>query len=136
MKFESSAVINAPLETTWVEVKDPEDWSQWVPSIKKVERVSKGPLGVGAQVRVTAKSGITVNLLMTIIEFVPKQRVIMEGKILGSRLIRSYTLEQLNHKTRLTVGGEVSGPTAWLIRRGGQALSDEIVQSLKKKIER
>jgi len=135
MKFRSSADIDAPSETIWAAVNDPEEWSQWVPSIKKVERVSKGPLGVGAQVRVTAKAGITVKLLMTITEFVPKQRVIMEGKILGTKLIRSYTLEPLNHKTRFTASGEVSGPPAWLIRRGGQALSDEIVQALKKKIE-
>ncbi|HJX69669.1 MAG TPA: SRPBCC family protein [Dehalococcoidia bacterium] len=135
MKFSSSTDINAPSETIWAAVNDPEGWSQWVPSIKKVERVSKGPLGVGAQVRVTAKAGITVKLLMTITEFVPKQRVIMEGKILGTKLIRSYTLKPLNHKTRFTASGEVSGPSAWLIRRGGQALSDEIVQALKKKIE-
>ncbi len=136
MKFESSVEIDASLETIWAEVKDPEEWSQWVPSIKKVEKISKDPLGVGAQVRVTAKSGITVRLLMTITEFVPGQRVIMNGKILGTKLIRSYTLEPLNHKTRFTASGEVSGPTAWLIRRGGQKLSDEIVQALKKKIEK
>ena len=135
MKFRSSAEIDASPEIIWAAVKDPEEWSQWVPSIKKVERVSKGPLGVGVQVRVTVKAGITVNLLMTITQFVPKQRVVMEGKILGARLIRSYTIEPLNHKTRFTASGEVSGCTAWLVRRGGQALSDEIVQALKKKIE-
>jgi uncharacterized membrane protein len=136
MKFESSVEIDAPMETIWAEVKDPEEWSQWVPSIKKVEMVSKGPLGIGGQVRVTAKAGITVNLLMTITEFIPKQCIVMEGKILGAKLIRSYTIKPLNHKTRFTASGEVSGPTAWLVRRGGQALSDEIVQALKKKIER
>lgn len=135
MKFRSSAEINAPLEIVWTAVNNPEEWPQWVPSIKKVERVSDGLLVVGTQVRVTAKAGITVKLLMTITEFVPKQRVIMEGKILGTKLIRSYTLEPINNKTRFTASGEVSGPTAWLIRRGGQALSDEIVQALKKKIE-
>ena len=135
MKFRSSTEINAPSETIWAAVNDPEEWSQWVPSIKKVERVSKGPLGVGAQVRVTAKAGITVKLLMTITEFVPEQRVIMEGKIFGAKLIRSYTLEPLNNKTRFNASGEVSGPSACLIRRGGQALSDEIVQALKKRIE-
>jgi len=136
MKFESSSEIDAPLETVWEAVKDPEEWPQWVSSIKKVERLSRSPLGVGVQVRVTAKTGITVNLLMTITEFSPMQSVIMEGKIWGTKLIRSYTLETMDNKTRFTASGEVSGPTAWLIRRGGQALSDEIVHSLKKKIER
>lgn len=136
MKFESSSEIDAPLETVWEAVKDPEEWSQWVPSIKKVEKLSKSPLGVGVQVRVTAKAGITVNLLMTITDFVPMQHVIMKGRILGAKLVRSYTLEPLNYGTRFTASGEVSGLTSWLVRRGGQALSDEIVQALKKKIER
>lgn len=136
MKFESSSEIDAPLETVWEAVKDAEEWPQWVPSLKKVEIVSKGSLGVGEQVLVIARTRITVKLLMTITEFVPKQCLIMEGKILGSKLIRSYTMKPLNHRTRFTASGEVSGPTAWLIRRGGQALSDEIVQALKKKIER
>jgi hypothetical protein len=78
---------------------------------------------------------MTVKLLMTITEFVPKQCVIMETKILGTRLIRTYTLETLDQKTRFTGTGEVWGFAAWLVRRRGQALSDEIVQALKKKIE-
>jgi len=57
------------------------------------------------------------------------------NKILDTRLTRTCTLEALNQKTRFTGTGEVSGVTAWLIRRGGQALSDEIVQALKEKIE-
>jgi hypothetical protein len=135
MKFESSTEIDAPLETVWEVVKDAEEWPQWVPSLKKVEIVSKGSLGVGEQVLVIARTRITVKLLMTITEFVPKQCLIMEGKILGARLIRSYSLEALNDKTGFTASGEVSGITAWLVRRGGQTLSDEIVQALKKKIE-
>jgi len=135
VKFKSSAEIDASSETVWEAVKDPEEWPQWVSSIKKVEIISEGPLGVGEQVRVIAKAGITINLLMTITQFVPKQHLIMEGKILGSRLIRSYTIEPLDNKTRFTAGGEVFGPTAWLIRRGGQRLSNEIVQSLKVKVE-
>jgi len=135
MKFSSSTEIDAPAKTIWEAVINPEEWSKWVPSIKKVEVITKDPLGVGSQVRVTARAGITVKLLMTITEFIAEQCVIMEGKVLGARLIRSYIMEPLNHKTRFTASGEVSGLSAWLVRRGGQGLSDEIVQALKKKIE-
>jgi len=135
MKFSSSIEINAPTKTIWAAVNDPEKWSEWVPSIKKVEVITKDPLGVGSRVRVTARAGITVKLLMTITEFIPEQCVIMEGKVLGSRLIRSYIMKPVNHNTRFTASGEVSGLSAWLVRRGGQALSDEVVQALKKKIE-
>jgi len=107
-----------------------------MPSIKKIERVSKGPLTAGSQLSVTAKvSGLTVTLLMTITEFVPERNVVMKGKALGTNLTRFYNLEPLNGKTKVTIGGEVSGVLAWLARRGGQAVSDEIAQAAKKRIE-
>jgi len=137
MKFESSVEINAPVEKLWTLVDNLEEWPKWMPSIKKIERVSKGPLTVGSQLSVIAKvSRLTVKLLMTITEFVPERAVVMEGKALGTRLTRFYTLEPVNGKTKVTVGGEVSGLMAWLARRGGQAISEKIVQGLKKKIER
>jgi carbon monoxide dehydrogenase subunit G len=136
MKFESSVEINAPVEKVWTLADNLEEWPQWMPSIKKIERVSQGPLAVGSQLSVTARvSRLTVKLLMTITKFVPERAVVMEGKALGTRLTRFYTLEPVNGKTKVTLGGEVSGPLAWLARRGGQAISEEIVQAAKKRIE-
>lgn len=136
MKFESSVEINAPVEKVWTLVDHLEEWPQWMPSIKKIERVSKGPLTVGSQLSVTARvSRLTVKLLMTISEFVPERAVVMEGKALGTKLTRFYTLEPANGKTRVTIGGEVSGLLAWLARRGGQAISEEIAQAAKNRIE-
>ena len=136
MRFESSIDINAPVEKVWAMIDKLEEWPQWMPSIKKIERVSKGPLTVGSQLSVTAKvSGLTVTLLMTITEFVPERSVVLEGKALGTKLTRFYTLEPVNSKTKVTVGGDVSGALAWLARRGGQEVSAEIVQAVKKKVE-
>jgi len=136
MKFESSVEINAPVEKVWTLVDHLEEWPQWMPSIKKIERVSKGPLTVGSQLSVTARvSRLTVKLLMTISEFVPERAVVMEGKALGTKLTRFYTLEPVNGKTKATIGGEVSGLLAWLARRGGQAISEEIAWAAKKRIE-
>jgi len=136
MKFESSVEINAPVEKVWTLVDNLEEWPQWIPSIRKIEMVSKGPLTVGSQLSVTARvSRLTIRLLMTITEFVSERAVVMEGKALGTRLTRFYTLEPVNDKTRVTVGGQVSGILAWLARRGGQAISSEIAQAAKKRIE-
>jgi carbon monoxide dehydrogenase subunit G len=136
MKFESSVEINAPVKKVWTLVDNLEEWPQWMPSIKKIERVSKGPLTVGSQLSVTARvSRLTVRLLMTITEFVSERAVVMEGKALGIRLTRFYALEPVNDKTKVTVGGQVSGILAWLARRGGQAISEEIAQAAKKRIE-
>jgi len=136
MRFESSTDINAPVEKVWALIDKLEEWPQWMPSIKKIERVSKGPLTVGLQLSVTAKvSGLTVTLLMTIIEFVPERTVVMQGKALGTNLTRFYTLEPINGKTKVTIGGDVSGALAWLACRGGQAVSAEIAQAVKKEVE-
>jgi len=136
MRFESSIDINAPAEKVWALIDKLEEWPQWMPSIKKIERLSKEPLTVGSQLSVTAEvSGLTVTLLMTITEFVPQRSVVLEGKALGTKLTRFYNLEPVNGKTKVTIGGDVSGALAWLARRGGQEVSAEIVQAVKEKVE-
>jgi carbon monoxide dehydrogenase subunit G len=136
VRFESSIEINAPAERVWALIDKLEEWPQWIPSIKKIAKVSKGPLTVGSQLSVTAKvSGLTVTLFMTITEFVPERNVVLEGKALGTKLTRFYTLEPVNGKTKITIGGDVSGALAWLARRGGQKVSAEIALAAKTRIE-
>jgi len=136
MKFSASAEINASPEKAWALLNNVEEWPKWIPSLKKIEKVTEGPLGVGSQVLVVARSLITVNLLMTITEFVAGRRVVMEGKVLGVKMTRYYEMEPAGqYRTKLMAGGEGSGLLAFLVRRGGQKLSEEIVQALKKKVE-
>lgn len=136
MRFESNIEINAPVKKVWALIDKLEEWPQWMPSIKRIERISKGTLGVGSQLSVTAKvSGLTVTLLMTVTQFVPEGTVVMNGKALGTNLTRFYTLERVNGKTKVTIGGDVSGALAWLACRGGQRVSAEIAQAAKKKVE-
>jgi carbon monoxide dehydrogenase subunit G len=136
MRFESSIDIKAPVKKVWALVDKVEEWPQWMPSIKKIERVSKGPLAVGSQVSVTAKvSRLTVKLLMTITEFVTERRVVLAGKVLGTRLTRFYALEPANGKTNVIIGGDVSGALAWLVSRGGQKVSAEMALAVKTRIE-
>jgi carbon monoxide dehydrogenase subunit G len=136
MKFESTTEINASPEAIWAALSHPEEWPQWIASIKKIEKLSTDSLGVGSRLHITARAGIiSIKLLMTITEFVPRQRVVMQGNVLGTRLSRYYTLEPVDHQTRVTAGGESSGLLSCLVSRGGQALSNEIVHAFKKKIE-
>ena len=136
MRFESSIEINAPATKVWALVDRLEEWPKWMPSIKKIERTSKEPLTVDSKLFVTAKvSWLTARLLMTLTKFVPERSVVLEGKALGTKLIRFYTLKPLNGKAKVTIGGDVSGALAWLARRGGQAVSAEIAQAVKRKVE-
>jgi carbon monoxide dehydrogenase subunit G len=136
MRFESSIDIDAPAERVWALIDKLEEWPQWMPSIKKIERVFLGPLAAGSQLSVTAKvSRLTVKLLMMVTEFVPGRNVVLEGKALGTKLARFYTLEPVNGKTKLTIGGDVSGALAWLACRNGRRISAEIALAVKTKIE-
>ncbi len=136
MRFESSVEINAPASKVWTLIDKLEEWPQWMPSIKKIEKLSKEPLGVGSRISVKAKvSGLTVTLLMTITKFVPERSVVLEGKALGTKLTRFYNLDPVNGRTKVTIGGDVSGALAWLACRGGRKVSAEIAQTVKEKIE-
>jgi ribosome-associated toxin RatA of RatAB toxin-antitoxin module len=136
MKFSASVEINATPDKAWALLNNVEEWPKWIPSLKKIEKVTKGPMDVGSRVLVVARSLITVNLWMTITEFVAGRRVVMEGRVLGVKMTRYYEMEPWGqNRAKLTAGGEVSGLLAFLVRRGGQRLSEEIVQALKKKAE-
>lgn len=136
MRFSSSIEIDAPVSKVWALIDELEEWPQWMLSIRKIERVSQGPLAFGSQISVTVKvNRLSVTLLMTITEFLPERSVVMQGKSLGTNLTRFYYFEPLNGKTKVTLGGDVSGLLAWLARRGGQAVSDEMAQAVKKRIE-
>lgn len=136
MRFESSAEIRASPEAIWEALARPEEWPEWIASIKRIEKLSADALGIGSRLRIAARAGIfNVKLVMTITEFAPGQRVVMQGRVLGTRLIRYYTLNGSDQRTRVTAGGEASGLLACPVARGGQRLSNEIVQSFKKMIE-
>jgi carbon monoxide dehydrogenase subunit G len=136
MRFSSTIDIDAPVNKVWALVHRLEEWPRWMPSIRKIEKVSESPLGVGSQLSVTAKvSKLTVTLLMTVTEFVQERSVVMQGKSLGTKLTRFYKLEPVDSRTKVTIGGEVSGLLAWLARRGGHAVSEEIAQAAKRVIE-
>ncbi len=136
MRFESSIDINAPVKKVWALIDKLEEWPRWMPSIKKIERVSQGALTTGSQLSVTAKvSGLAVVLLMTITEFVAERNVVLEGKKFGTKLTRFYALEPENGRTKLTIGGDVSGALAWPACRGGRKVSAEIALAVKTKVE-
>ena len=136
MQFSATVEIEAPVGKVWRLIDELEQWPQWMPSIKRIERVTEGPLTVGSQLLVTAKvSRLTVNLLMTTTEFEPERLAVMTGRALGTNLTRFYKFEPLNGKTRVTIGGEVSGLLARLARRGGKAVSEEIAQAAKRRVE-
>ena len=135
MRFESTVEIKASPKSVWTAVHDPAEWPAWIPSVRKIEQLTVGPLGVGTRLRIKVRSGFYVTLHMTITEFLPGERVVMEGRVLGTRLTRWYRLEGAEGCTRAIAGGDVSGLLSCFVCRRGQKLSDEITRSFKKRVE-
>ena len=135
MRFEADMTITAAPEAIWAAVADPEAWPRWAKSIHRVKKLSEGPVGVGSKLRITLIIIIPVRLYMTVTEFVPGQRVAMEGKSLLGRMSRYYMLKPWNGGTRAIAGGEAGGPLAPVTWLFGQVVSKEIVQDLKLDIE-
>ena len=135
MRLEADIRIKATPEAIWDAVADPETWPSWTKAVWRVKKLSEGTLGVGSRMRIIIWCIIPIRLHMTITEFVPGQRVAMEGKALIAKMSRYYMLQPQDGRTRAIVGGEATGllaPLTWVI---GQVLSMEIVQDLRVKIE-
>lgn len=135
MRFEADIRIRATPQAIWDAVADPETWPGWTKAVWRVKKLSEGPLSVGSRLRITIWCILPIRLHMTITEFIPGQRVAMEGKALIAKLSRYYMLQPQDGRTRVIVGGEASGLLAPLTWWMGQVLSQEIVQDLRVKIE-
>jgi len=136
MRFESSIEIDAPVGKVWALINRLEEWPQWMPSIKKIAKVSEGCLTEGSRLSVTVTVvGLRVTLLMTITEFVPERTVVLLGKVLGTNLTRFYKMAPIDGKTKVIIGGDVSGALAWLVCQGGKKVSAEIGEAAKKRAE-
>ena len=55
LTFSHTERINAPVERVFAAATDLDAFAQWMPGFVGVERLSEGPLGVGAQFRETRK---------------------------------------------------------------------------------
>jgi hypothetical protein len=136
LKFLTSIEIATTPEAIWYYANDLDEWARHVPNIKRIVKLTEGPLGKGSKVRVVASNRIlTAGINLTITEYEEFRYAAMDGRVLGTYMTRFYQVEPLGDKIRFTLGGEVSGFLAWMVRRSGQRLSEAIAQAAKKKFE-
>ncbi len=51
--------IEAPPDRVWAVMTDLENWPQWAPSVKRVQRLDNGGFGEGSQAKLTVKGAPT-----------------------------------------------------------------------------
>jgi uncharacterized protein YndB with AHSA1/START domain len=50
--FSIAVDIPAPPERVWAVLADIERWSEWTPTVTRIQRLDRGPLAVGSRVRI------------------------------------------------------------------------------------
>ena len=52
MQLEHSITIPAPQDVAWAVTVDVERWPEWTPTMQSVERLERGPFGVGSTAKI------------------------------------------------------------------------------------
>ena len=88
MRFETTIEIQAPGDLVWATLADVERWPTWTASMRRVEILTKGPLGLSAKVRV--KHPRLSALVWDVTEFVPGEVFTWRSSILGVTCVGTH----------------------------------------------
>ncbi len=111
--FTISVDIATSPERVWAVMSDVERWSEWTPTVKRIQRLEQGPLAVGSRARIQQP-----RLPAAVWEVTQ----IQEGRGFtwvtrspGVRVIAKHGVEPVGQGTRATLSVSFSGPLGGLI---------------------
>lgn len=106
-RFETSVVINRPVDEVFAYMMDIRNWPQWHAGMLEAEQTSESPVGVGTTFRgVNQSLGRRMEWTSEITAYEPNKKV--EQKLIsGPMTFEQYiTFEPLEVGTKLTLVGE------------------------------
>jgi hypothetical protein len=96
--------ISAPTTVVWAQITNVEEWPQWAPQMKRLERIDAGALRLGSRVRVRPK-GLPANMWL-VTAFDEGRLFTWETSLVpGLRLTGGH---------ELTASGEMTSTEFWL----------------------
>ncbi len=134
--FAVSTVIHAPAEAVWALLTDGARWSEWNPTIEKVE----GAIVAGGKIKVYTKVSPGRAFPVRVSELSPPARMVWTGGMpLGLfKGVRTYTLTLAAGGVEFAMREVFSGPLAPLIGRSIPDLQpsfDAFAAALKQRAE-
>lgn len=135
MRIEKSIEVNASPEKVRAVLEDVERWPRWQPGMKKVNKLTPGPLGQRSRVRIKFKVGFLT--ITSTKEYAVTAERAMVFRSLGfpPRVSQTFRLEPIDSKTRVTIVDEEPGWYARPLHGPLERLNQSVLQSLKKRVE-
>lgn len=128
MHVEHTVEIEAPIATVWAVTVAIEDWPAWTPTVRAVERLGDGPVGVGTRARVVQTTGDAAEWTVTV--YNAQDEFTWATRTRGVDVAAQHRLEALSPtRTRNTLRISASGMAArvaWPLIRG--SLAEAIAQ--------
>ena len=111
--FSATCDIAASPARVWAVLIDVERWPEWTASMTRVDRLDRGPLGVGSHVRVKQPKLAAAHFEIT--SWVPEQAFDWITKSPGVTAVARHVIEPASGGVRVTLSVEFSGWLAGLV---------------------
>lgn len=126
MRFESSAVIAAPVERVWEVYVDVERWPEWTDSVTSVERLDSGPLTIGSRARIVQPK--LPRAVWTVTEIEPGRHFRWESKAPGVTTVGGHYVRPEGDGCRATARLDQHGPLGLVLGALGKGLTNRYLQ--------
>ncbi len=110
MRYEETALIDAPIDLIWRLTIRIDDWPTFLPTVRRVQRLDAGELRVGSSARLEQPGQSSA--VWTVTRLDPMREFTWETKRPGLRLTGRHLLEPAGTGTRMTLVLQGAGPLA------------------------
>ena len=135
MRIEKSVEIRASPEKVRAVLEDVEGWPKWQPGMKKVSKITPGPLRQGSRVRIKFSVGFLTMTSTKEYVLTPGGAMVFRGLGFPPGVSQTFRLEPVNARTNVAVVDEEPGWYARPLRGTLERLNQSALQALKKRVE-
>ena len=115
MDIERVVDVAAPPDRVWAAMSDVERWPEWTASVTRVERLDRGPFGVGSRARVRQPGFPAAVWTVTALE--PGRSFAWRSAVPGLTSVAVHRVDPAgDNASRVTLSVTWSGPLAPVIR--------------------
>lgn len=110
--FQITTHVNAPAAAVWPVISDVEHWSDWTPTIQRVERGEPGEFAVGSSAKVKQPRLPAVVWKVTSID--PGRSFVWESRGGGFTTVADHRVDPAGDGCDVTLSIARTGPLAWV----------------------